>query len=850
MIKIISYIFFSMLICCESIFAQNVPANPLQPSQSDLVYVIDNFSAGLEGHSSPYSMSSGEATDVYNARFNDEYGAIAKRPALSNYSNCSHSAAVTGLYRFYQSNGNKYTVTGASASGENYLDYAPDSGGSCINLFSSGNSVGTRWNFATYKDILIATNGTDYPQKWDGITLTTADTTGARSAGYLTAQLGAPFAKLSSGSGLTASKWYHYVVAYYDGTNYWYSTAQSNPIQMGAATNDQIALTGIPIGPATTEKRYLYRTLADNSAALSQADTTYYLVTTFNDDTTTTYTDSSSDSTIDSGGGATPTWSTVTAAGLNVTPPHGIFPYIDGSGYFWLANDPSGVQYGQSTAYFDSQGDVDYFLSNNYFLIRPDDGDVITFFTSYLGAITVGKTNTVSKIYESTSSPSNWSISNPFSYIGCIAPYSAISTPAGIVYLGRQGIYEFNGQSSQLIADVITNDVLDINQANLGNMAAVFWKNEYRLAYASTQSGASSSNRVILYDMVRNDFVKDTENINVWAIFGSNGDFGGLYSGSSGADGNILAQSQQPTELIVKYLSDFNSGTFSNTASFGTQTQPVVSLSLPTWANWNVEWKNMGSSTWQANAQPGTWISPIYQINASALSTVQWNTSMPSGTSDTIAVRTASTSAGISSASWSSEFSNPGGSNISAVSANNYIQIRITFNTNNLGITPSVYVQNNYAIELIYSPAQSSAETTIPTTWTSGWMDLVTSPYLFYMSNFPKSIKEIDVYYEGTQGSLNVNIQNLKGDSSEEFTVSLSNPIDQISYFGPGTSEPVGSPGNYMVYVWKAPINGSGGLSGLYGDKWMLNLSESGNTAWRVERIAIRYDLQAYAPYH
>ena len=165
-------------------------------------------------------------------------------------------------------------------------------------------------------------------------------------------------------------------------------------------------------------------------------------------------------------------------------------------------------------------------------------------------------------------------------------------------------------------------------------------------------------------------------------------------------------------------------------------------------------------------------------------------------------------------------------------------------------MTPSVYVQNNYAIQLIYSPAASVAETSIPTSWTSGWMDLVTSPYMFYMSNFPKSIKEIDVYYEGTAGLLNISMQNLKGDSKGSFTVDMSQPVNQVTYFGPGTSEPVGSPGNYMVYVYKVPLNGPGGLSGLYGDKWMLNIQENGTTAWRVERIAIRYDLEPYVSYH
>lgn len=829
--RLLNIILISMFLV-TSVYAQNVPANPLQPLPSDIIFVLDNFSTMLNGHSNPYNITHGEATDAYNVRVNDQYNSIGKRLPLNLIGTCGHTSSVTGLYRYYKSNGTSDTVT---SSGQ-YLDYISDSG-SCTNLLS-GQSSGKRWNFVTYKDLLIATNGYDQPQKWDGILTTTSDTTGARSPAFLTTQLGAPFTQLALGAGLTASKWYQYLIVFYDGTNYWYSLSRSNPLQIGAVNNKQVLVNGVPLGPLTTTKRYIYRTLGDNTASAVQADTTYYLDKILNDNSTTSFTDSTTDAAISAAGGAIPTWATVTAGGLIVTPPHGIYPFINGE-YVWLANDPSGVQYGQSTAYFSSVGNPDYYLSTNFFLIRPDDGDAITFINSFLGVLTIGKTNSISKIYTSNASSSNWSISQPFSFIGCIAPYSVQSTSIGIIYLGRYGLFQFNGQSSSLISDSVTNEIRDINQIYYNNIVSIFYNNEFRMAYVSQQSGSSTNNRVLLFDSIRNSYIKDTENINAWAIYNSASDFGGLYSGSSTTDGNILAHSTTPKQLIVRSKNDLNAGTFSSSYALGTDDFPILSLGSGSWASDASAW-NADASTWIADSSPGTWISAISQINSSALSTLSWNSILPAGTTATIAIRTGATIGAVNVAAWSSEFSNPAGSDISGVTPNVYIQMRVTLSTDSLTYTPQLLVQDNFMIKLIYSQNGTTSESSVSSSWVSGWLDLVTSANTFYMSNMPKIIKEIDVYYTGTSGTMNFNIQNLKGDSNASFNIDLSqNRLATQSYWGNGI---------YKMYRWMPNFNG-GNNSPLTGDKFIVSISENGTKSWRVQRIAIRYDLQNYRPY-
>lgn len=826
--KILSSILSFLLILSPlNVFAQQAPGLP-----TNQFYVIDDFSSLLLSHQNPYTIGNKGAIDAQNVRANEQAGSLAKRAPLNLLGTCSHSAAVTGLYRYYKSDATKYTVTTSST----YLDYISDSG-SCTNL-SATMTTGKRWTFITYKNWMIGTNGYDQPVKWDGKLTVTANTTGARTAGDLTTQLGAPFAELLTGTALNAASWYQYKIAYYNGTTYSYSTARTNPLLTGAAVHN-IKLTDIPLGPSGTTHRYLYRTTGQASRANVLADTTFYLVTDIADNTTTTFSDSVADGTITPDN--PPTWATV-SAGSNVTTPHGLFLFIN-KDYIWLANDPTvSVSYGQSTAYFSQVLNPDYWPATNYFLVRPDDGDVVTGITSFLGQLTIFKTNTIQKIYTDQSTVTSWQLSQPFSYLGASAPYSVIPTPLGVFYLGRYGLYKFDGQNSSLISDVVTKDIRDINVTNYNNVAAVYYNNEYRMAYTSVSTGSANNDRVLLFDVVRNSYTKDTENVNAWALYGSADDYGALYSGSSTTNGNVLAHSTQPTSLVYRYQSDLDAGTYANTISSNATGDPNdlrLSLGQVIWSAATGAWSAQGTQTWQVSASPGTWTSAIAQINATSFSKLYWNQVLNTGGTATIAIRTASTAGGIPGAVWSSEFSNPAGSDISGVTPNNFIQVRVTMATSDTSGTPYFYIGDNFLIKLVYSQNGTSAETTIPSTWNTGWLDL-TAANAAYLANYPKTVQEIDIYYDvaaGASGTMNFTFQNLKGTISQQFSVDLSQP-------------PMGNPqtwgyNTYHVYRWLP----AGGGQTLVGDKFLVQMSENSLTQWKIQRIAVRYDVNAVIPY-
>ncbi len=828
--KFISLILSSLFLLNSSqIMAQQASAPGLPSNQ---FYVIEDFSKLLLSHQNPYTIGKEGVIDAQNVRANEQAGSLAKRPVLNTLGSCSHTSAVTGLYRYYKSDATKYTMTTAST----FLDYISDSG-SCTNLLA-GETSGKRWTFITYKNWAIGTNGYDAPIKWDGKLTTTANTTGARTAGDVVTQLGSPFAELLTGTALEASKWYQYKIAYYNGTTYSYSTSRTNPILTGATVHN-LKLTDIPLGPSGTTHRYLYRTLGQTTRANVIADNTFYQVTDISNNTTTTFSDTVADATIVAD--APPTWSTV-SAGSNVTPPHGLFLFIN-KDYIWLANDPSGTSYGQSTTYFSQVLNPDYWPATNFFLIRPDDGDVITAITSFLGQLTIFKTNTIQKIYTDSSSSTSWQLSQPFSYIGASAPYSVVPTPLGVFYLGRYGLYKFDGQNSSLISDVVTKDIRDINATNYNNVASIYYNNEYRMSYTSTATGSGVNDRVLLFDVIRNSYTKDTENINVWALYGSADDYGALYSGSSTTNGTILGHSTQPTSLVFRYQTDLDAGTYTNTISSNATGDPndlELSLGSSPWSADSSAWNSESTSTWQIDASPGTWVSGISQINASNLSKLYWNQVLGTAGTATIAIRTAVDAASIPGASWSSEFSNPSGSDISGVSANKFIQIRVTLATSDFSTTPYLYIQDNFLIKLVYSQNGTSAETSIPSTWNTGWLDLIPYANLISYSNYPKTVKEIDIYYTvptGSTGIMNFTIQNLKGTNSQNIAVDMSQQqLVNPNYWGFQ---------DFHVYRWLSAGNGIN----LTGDKFLVQMSENSLTQWKIQRIVFVYDINPYVPY-
>jgi hypothetical protein len=515
-----------------------------QEVQKNAVFEWNSFSGGLNTNTSSLSLPKNQCDIAENIRFDSEHNSIAKRDKTVVYGTIATSDSVIGLYRFYENDGDKTLLCNSSDE----VIKGTDATGALTEILDLTNGD-RRTQWETWHNIAIGTDGYNQPYKYDG---------SSASATYLGSCLAT-----DAGDGAGPDGTYTYKVTCYTTS---YELSFDTPSNTITVSDNDIDLTMIPICPDTylgedVTGRKVYRT--------GDGDSTYKLLSngTIADNTSVTLTDSDAD------GDRTDALSpTATAA-----PPKGKIPLLH-KNRLWIANNPDNP----SRAYYSDDGSHDYFPAINYLDIRANDGDEIMFLKNLLGKLTAGKNNTIQKIYTDGTPAEDWEISDPFSFIGCHAMYSAANTPVGIIYLSNNGLYTFNGQHSTLISNQVTPEIEDINPSNFPNVWGEYVRNAYYMTYTSVKSGSSTNNRILVYDLINNAYSIDLFNVNVFHVFRSGSDIEALYSGSS-TDGKIYAHNRTIKELTHKTHDDF-SGTFNKMryipiAIGGDALSPVLEIS-------------------------------------------------------------------------------------------------------------------------------------------------------------------------------------------------------------------------------------------------------------------------------
>lgn len=720
--------------------------NPLVVRGEENSYVYKDFSGGWNTKQSALTLPKNQAIIAENLRFDEEKGSISKRDEILSYGSADTTEAITGMHRLYLKDGTKILIV---THGDE-IETGNDDTGVFTNILDL-TSGGYNWQWLTWNNIAIGTDGYNQPVKYDG---------SSASATYLGSCLATDSGTNDADGPDGVLK---YKVIFYTTS---YTIALDVPSNTITVDTNKINLTMIPIGPDTyggedITGRKIYRTGDD--------DDTYVLLSngTIADNSTVILTDSDKDGDR-SGAYPTPT--------ATHKPPKGRFPVVNNNRLF-LANVPTTSP---SRIYYSEDANPNYFIDDTaYFNIRPDDGDEITFAKNLLGILTIGKNNTIQKLYTDGATPSSdWEISDPFSFIGCQAPYSAVNTTLGITYLTFGGLYNFNGQYSTLISDQITPEIYDISESNFGNAWGVFHRNIFRLAYTSEATGATGNDRILVYDLLSKTYALDILSISAFCTFNSGSDWGVLYSGSS-STGAVYAHAETLHEVMHKKHADF-SGTFDDaryipTAYGGDANDPVIELA------WDLTIDdltgNINSLSGDINRPDtdGSYISPVLQLGASAFDKLYWNESIPGAGGDvTFNIRATTSDTSVLYASWSSDYTDPTGSDISSETANDYVQYKMSLDTTNIDYTPNVYKANNYVVKLTYNMEGTTTETSIPFHWKGGWNDFSGSNK--DLSAYDKELKGIYLWYEseGT-GTLTVTFENYEG-----YTDTFE--IDLVSY--------------------------------------------------------------------
>jgi hypothetical protein len=739
MMKLRALLLIAFLSISSLVFGQDATKNQ--------IFSLDDFSGGLNTQLSPESLPGKYAVICESVRLDSSLKELVKRPLIYLYGTTSPSEAITGMHRLYLKDGTKVLIVNHGSQ----IDTGNDTTGAFTEILAltSGNH---RWQWLTFNNVGIGTDGYNQPVKYDG---------SSASATYLGTALATADAVAGNPNGT-----YTYKISYYSASYEILFNVVSNPVTV---SSKKIDLSMIPIAPTTylTENvvgRKVYR--------IANGGVIWKLLSngTIADNSTTTLLDNDADGTL---GADYP------AGNATYTPPKGRLCIINRNRVF-IANDPNYP----SRMYWSEDGLPDVFITGHYWNFRPDDGDEITMLKQLYGQFIVGKTNTIQYFNTDDADWSNWVATDPYTFVGCVGMYTSANTPLGILYLGKDGLYNFSGTYSKLISYAVNSVDEDISPSNIANTWGEFNNNTYYLAYSSKTVGGSVNNRVLVYDLLSDAYEIDTVGINCFTSFSGGSDGGLLYAGSSSL-GNIYSF-QLASQSIVHSISTDFSGTFTNSRIIppeagGDLSNPIIELA------WDVTIDGYGAGTIDAATgiidRPTTTGSYISQVlstpNIVSYDKLFWNSVLPAGTTATFAVRSGATAAACAVAAWSAEFSNAAGSDISAVGSGAYTQYRISLATGDIAITPTIIKSGGFDVKLTYNTLGYAYDTSIPLHWQSGFFDMGAPVN-------DKSLTKFSMVHEGTTGIITVKITNELG-IFQTFSVDLStNPETYEGYFDGG----------------------------------------------------------------
>lgn len=456
-----------------------------------------------------------------NCRFEGTPGAVSKRARLAYYNSSAmdSSEPVVGAYRYYQSDG---TIKLISVC-DTVAYVGTDSSGTMTSI-RTGLTSGKRCSFKVYKDLLYVSNGYDNVWVYDG----TSDN--------VTWEMGACKAVLASGgSNLDSAADYSYKITIDDDA--YICGAVSNTVTTDAS-NRKVTLSNIPLGPAGSANRKIYRTEGDGS--------TYKLLDTIADNTTTTYTDDIADGSLGVNMGAV-TDDIPVGSLLQL---HRERLFVSGD-----PDNPSRIYY--SNPYLPHY--IQQTTNTDYMDVSEDDNDEIMGIPIQLGVMCCIKKNTIRKLHITTpvsgSDPSTWYADDPISFNGSPAMWSIVQTPLGIAYLGWDHWYIFDGAASRPIIDEFdTGDVLGTSYSDI---VAHWQKGVLLAAYTDSESGSQIHDRVMRYNFKRKTLSYDTGNVNCFCSFSGDDERGDVYYGSSEA-GYIYMGERSPFWVSYKKKSELD----------------------------------------------------------------------------------------------------------------------------------------------------------------------------------------------------------------------------------------------------------------------------------------------------
>jgi len=449
-----------------------------------------------------------------------------------------------GLERYYTSSG----VTKFIAVHGTKAYVGADATGAFTEI-RAGLTDGKRCNFEVYKDLLMCSNGYDNIWVYDGASSNT------------TWELGACKAALgTTGGNLDATAEYYYGVTFDDDAVV--NGAVSNTIT--TATSRKVELTNIPLGPVGTSNRKIYRTEGDGSSLK--------LLATIADNTTTTYSDDIADGSLGAG------YPSVTD-----DMPKGSIIKVHRERFFITAdpNYPNKIYYSNPYLphYIQQTANLDYME------ISPEDNDEIMGIPIQLGMMICIKKNTIRVLHitspTSGADPTSWYADDPIAFTGSPAQWSITQTPYGVVFLGWDHWYRFDG--SQVSAIIDEFDTGSILPSNYSDTVGFMHEGIFLAAYTDDTIAAQYHNRIMRYNFKRQALSYDlwtsttVAGANCFAAKTGDDETGELYYGDS-QNGYVVKEKTSEDTYRLKTKTEANAGTSSDVFVGGTENAPYIEI--------------------------------------------------------------------------------------------------------------------------------------------------------------------------------------------------------------------------------------------------------------------------------
>jgi len=514
---------------------------------------------GMNAKAEDLELKSKWVEAAQNCRFENEPGAVNKREPSSYLNNIVLGGIlgkpVVGAYRYYTSGG---LATWVAVSGTDAYSIT-DSG--VATVIRTDLTESKRCSFLTYQDQLIVSNGFDNIWSWDG------------ESDNVTWELGGCKAILgAAGGSLDANADYYYAITYDDDAAN--MGAISNTVSTDA-TNLRIELSEIPLGPVGTTNRKIYRTEGNGSALK--------LLATLADNTTTTYSDNIADGSL-----------TTAYPAITDDMPKGSILKLHRERVF-ITGDPSNT----SKIYYSFTYLPHYIQQHtnlDYMEISPDDGDEIMGIPIQLDRMICIKKNSIRKIHVTSAvsgaDPATWYADDPIAWIGSPAQWSITQSPNGVIFLGWDHWYMFDGASAQPIFDEF--DTGDILPANYSDVVGYFHKENFLAAYTDKTSASETHNRMIVYNLKREALAydmwtgTDITGPNCFASRSGDDEVGDLFMGDS-VNGFVLKEKDTNSFYRLRTKTDcenyFDSVTPADDTHDvfigGTENSPYIEIGAP-----------------------------------------------------------------------------------------------------------------------------------------------------------------------------------------------------------------------------------------------------------------------------